>query len=414
MKETFCSLFLVLIIFSLALSTSFAAGYSPETGFDEAAVPIIDKLCQDIIDNGNTSGVALLIGRGDNILMRKVYGNRMNIPQVEPMTFDTIFDLASITKASATASAIMLLIQDGTIKMDDPVNKYLPGYAREDMKDITIKHLLTHTSGLAAYTNANTLAKLYGPKPNPFGLIKRISELDRKAAPGEKYIYSCLNYLTLARIAAEVSGKTTHKILQEKLWDPLGMKNTTFFPDDEQIARCAPTGYNKNTNNVYRGKVHDPLAAYSNCEAYSSGNAGAFSTIDDMSKYARMILNGGSLNGVEIFKPEIWELISTNQSFEGLRPRTCGWGIGDAEDGKATDLNNTPETCTLSHTGYTGTMIWMDKLSKAYVIVFTNCVYPVDKTETKRPVWKARNEIVRMVINHIDVYKDHKNEVEQL
>ncbi len=370
---------------------------------DPAAKPKIDALVQEVVDNGNTPGAVLLIGIDDKVVMRKVYGNRMTEPSVEPMTFDTLFDLASLTKATTTASAVMLLVQDGKIALDDPVSKYVPEFAATDKPEITIKQLLIHESGLPAYTNATTVEEMYGPRTNPDGLIKRIAELDRKAAPGEEYIYSCLNYLTLARVVQNVTGENMNDFLRRRMWDPLKMKDTTFFPNEAQTARTAPTIYAD--TKLRRGAVHDPLAYYSSCDAYASGNAGAFSTVSDMSRYARMILDGGQLDGVRIFKPEIWTLITTNQAPEGLEPRSCGWGVWTSH-AYATSLNQSPETACLGHTGYTGTILWMDKLSKAYVILFTNCVYPDDKKENKDAVIAARRKVISTVIDNLDIYKD--------
>lgn len=374
-------------------------------GLDPAAYPIIDELCQGMIDGGHTPGVALLIGRGDQILKRQVYGNRMNEPWVEPMTYDTLFDLASLTKATCTASAVMLLVQDGKIALDASVAKYVPEFDREGKRQITILHLLTHTSGLPAYTSAAYLEENYGPRPNPDALIKRISELDNKYETGKGYVYSCLNYLTLARVAQNVLGHNMDPFLRERMWKPLGMNNTTFYPSATQLPRTAPTIYSEKEG-FRRGMVHDPLAYYSVCESYAPGNAGGFTTVDDMSKYARMILNGGSLGGVTIFRPDIWEKITTDQVPEGVdADRSCGWGVW-SEGSYATPLNQTPETCCLGHTGYTGTILWMDKLSKAYVIVFTNCVYPVDKKENKDAVIAARRKVIKTVIDHLDLYRD--------
>ncbi len=369
-----------------------------------AAYPVIDDLCQGIVDDGFAPGAALLIGIGDAIVMKKTYGNRMNVPHAEPMTFDTIFDLASLTKPTCTASAIMLLVQQGKLGLDDPVYHYVPEFNREDKQDITIKHLLTHSSGLPAYTSAAYLEEHYGHRPNFPGLIKRIAELDENYETGKKYVYSCLNYLTLAWIAQEVAGENMDTYLEKNLWKPLGMKDTTFYLSDEQRLRTAPTIY---TQKVFRrGMVHDPLAYYAVSEWRAPGNAGGFSTVEDMSKYARMIVGGGKLGKTVIYEPEIYKLVTTDQSFPEVdTERSCGWGVWTSHT-YATPLNEEPETRCLGHTGYTGTILWMDKLSKAYVILFTNCVYPVDKSENKSGVIEARKKVIETVLDHLDIYQD--------
>jgi CubicO group peptidase (beta-lactamase class C family) len=370
-------------------------------GFDPAARAIIDAEARALVDEGRAPGVVLLVGRGDEVLMREAYGRRY-YESDEPMTFDTLFDLASITKATCTSAAVMLLVQDGRIGLDDPASRHMPEYVGRDKEDITIRQLLTHTSGLAAYTNAARLEADAGPGPNPNALIERIA-IEPKAYPtGRGYTYSCLNYLTLARVVQNVTGRNMEEFLRERLWAPLGMKDTTFFPTDEQIARTAPTI--RNAAEFRRGDVHDPLAHYAACPEYAPGNAGAFSTVEDMARYVRMLLAGGELEGARVFDRAAWEAITTDQAPPEIARRTAGWDVY-RQRGYSTALNDSPETLTIGHTGYTGTMIWMDKLSGAYVILFTNCVYPTDSAEDKSAVVAARRRIVRTAIEHLDVYQ---------
>ncbi|HNT35262.1 MAG TPA: serine hydrolase domain-containing protein, partial [bacterium] len=333
---------------------------------------------------------------------------RMQEPSAEPMTLDTIFDMASCTKATSTASAVMLLVQDGKIGLDDPVAKHVPEFTHKDKDSITILSLLTHCSGLPAYTNAQYLEEHYGPRPKPDALIQRISELPVQGSVGEKYIYSCLNYLVLARVVQNVCGENMSDFLRERLWSPLGMKETTFYLNEKQLAQTAPTIYEKGT--LRRGLVHDPLAYYSVCEKYAPGNAGMFSTAEDLSRYVRMILKGGTWGRRTVFTPDTWARITTNQSPSTLdTKRSCGWGIW-TENAYATPLNNSPETAVLGHTGYTGTLIWMDKLSKCYVIFLSNCVYPEDKSETKDAVIQGRRRIISVLLDHLEMYRGVRNE----
>jgi len=376
-------------------------GLRPRGGLDPAAYGEIETHCRKLVEDGHTPGLVLLIGRGDRVLFRKAFGYRRNDPTSEPMTVDTLFDLASLTKPTCTASAIVLLGQDGRISLDAPVARYVPEFDREDKKDVTVAQLLTHTSGLPAYTSVATVEKEYGPRPNPDGLIRHIAGLPKKYPTGKGHIYSCLNYLVLARVVQNVTGENQTVFLRERLWQPLGMNDTTFDPTAEQIARTAPTIHS--TQTLRRGEVHDPLAYYSVCPAYAPGNAGAFSTVDDMAKYVRMLLSGGRVGRLKLLEPAIWQKIVTNQSGALGEGRTFGWGI--ASGVYATPLNKSSETCCLIHTGYTGTLIWMDRLSKTYVIFFSNCVYPRDEKVHKDAVIEARRKIIQMVLRHLDVYR---------
>jgi len=371
-------------------------------GLDRAAFPKIEAICRQTVADGHAPGVVLLIGRGDRVLFRKAFGYRMNDPNAEPMTVDTLFDLASLTKPTCTASAIMLLVQDGRVALESPVARYVPEFDRPDKRDVTILHLLTHTSGLPAYTSAAAVEKEYGPRPNPDGLIRHIAALPLKYPTGKGCIYSCLNYLVLARVVQNVTGSNQAVLLRERLWRPLGMKDTTFYPTAEQIARTAPTIHNGNT--FRRGEVHDPLAYYSVSPPYAPGNAGGFSTADDAARLVRLLLGGGRLGRARIFQPATWEKITTEQTGPLRAGRTCGWELATSS-AYCTPLNKSPETCCLIHTGYTGTLIWMDKLSKTYVIFFSNCVYPADEKPHKDAVIQARRRIIRTVLDHLDVYR---------
>lgn len=373
-----------------------------KAGLDPAAFVKIEAITRQLVDDGHTPGVVLLIGRGDEVLFRKAFGNRMNAPTTEPMTVDTLFDLASLTKPTCTASAIMLLAQDGRIDLEAPVARYVPEFDTDDKKDITIAQLLTHTSGLQAYTSAAEVETICGPRPNPDGLIRRIADLPKKYETGNGYTYSCLNYLVLARVVQNVTGRNLDAFLRERLWQPLGMEDTTFFPTGEQIARTAPTLYTSET--LRRGQVHDPLAYYSVCDAYTPGNAGCFSTADDMAAYVRMILDGGRSKTARIFSHATWKQITSDQTGPLKRARTFGWGVATSPP-YCTPRNRKPKTCCLIHTGYTGTLVWIDKRSKTYVIFFSNCVYPVDAREHKTATIEARREVIRTVLEHLDVYR---------
>ncbi len=367
-----------------------------ESGIDPSAFEKIDALCQGIVDNGNTPGVALLIGRcyddkPDIILYQKVYGKR---DETELLTTDTLYDLASLTKATFTAPAVMLLIQDGVMSDEDYVYTHIPGFEQHQKGDVKIKHLLTHTSGLPAYTSTSGLP----PRPNPDALIDKICGLSKIYNTGEGYVYSCLNYITLARTVENVSGENMHNFLKRRLWDKIGMIDSTFYPTDAQIARTAPTTHSR------RGRVHDPLAWYYtdyDAKTHACGNAGGFSTVLDESRLARLLLHKGKLYGKQIYTTQTVWLMTTQQT--PVAQRTYGWGVWTSST-YSNPENQTPETCCIGHTGYTGTIMWLDKYSKTYLIMFTNCVYPYDNSENKNAVIAARRAVIRCVLDHLDIY----------
>ncbi len=371
--------------------------YSHPQKIDPAVFPILDNLCQGVIDNKNTPGVALLIGNcedeDDMIIYQKAYGKRN---ESESLTIDTLYDLASVTKCTFTTMAIMLLINDGVISDDDLVTKYIPDFGQQNKGDVKIKHLLTHTSGLPAYTSTTDLPA----GPNPDALINKICSLAKIYTTGSGYTYSCLNFITLARIAENASEECMHNFLKRRLWDEIGMIDTTSFPTAEQIKRTAPTVSAASR----RGVVHDPLAYYYtdyNAKNHACGNAGGFSTIQDISRLARLILHEGKLYNKQIISKDNMKKITTQQT--NAAARTYGWAVMSGSS-YTNPQNNTPETCCIAHSGYTGTYVYLDKYSKTYIIIFTNCVYPSDSETNRSAIGTLRQQIIRKVLDHLDIY----------
>jgi len=382
-----------LTAFSITLALSINATAHPG-GVDPAAFPLIDDLFQTVVDAGNTPGVALAIGRcpdsgPDVVLYAKAYGHRVG---TEPLTLDTLYDLASVTKPTFTASAALLLIQDGAISDEDTVSTYIPGFEQNDKGDVKIKHLLTHTSGLAAYTNVYDLPA----RPNPDALIGKISAMSKQYTTGEGYVYSCLNFITLARIVENVSGETVTSFLKRRLWDKIGMIDSTHFPTADQIARTAPT---LRESSRPRGRVHDPLAWYYTDyenETHACGNAGGFSTVLDEARLARLILRGGTLYGKLIFTPETIDLLSTRQTT--VASRSYGWDTTTSYYGQVGQA--------IRHSGYTGTYVFIDLASDTYLIIFANHVYPDDSSANRTATRDARDRTIRTLLDHLDYYND--------
>jgi serine-type D-Ala-D-Ala carboxypeptidase len=356
----------------------------------------IDRLMQQQVDAGNTPGVVVLIGRcyddkPDAALCHKAYGWRENAtadPSArERMTLDTLFDIASLTKPTLTAMAAMLLIQDGKLSADDRVATQVPGFERHGKGDVRVRHLLTHTSGLAAYTTVPS-----PPRPNPDALIRKICNMRKAYEPGKGSEYSCLNYIVLARAVEKAGGESIGTLLKRRLWAPIGMVDATYFPSPSQLARTAPTLRSR------RGRVHDPLAYYHTdyeSRHHACGNAGAFCTVRDAAQLVRLLLHNGKLRGKAILKPESVGKITHRQTQQAAT--TFGWHVSTLVAQK----DMLPGAHALAHTGYTGTYIWFETTSKTFVIVFSNCVYPDDNRERKRAFYNARNEVVRTVAGQL-------------
>ncbi len=340
----------------------------------------IDGVVQAEIQAGHFPGAVVLVGRNQTILYEKAFGLAIFEPTQEPMREDTIFDLASMTKPLATGAAVMILVDRGKLDPNAFVREYLPSFACGGKEEARIKHLLTHTSGLPAYTDANSLKTQYG-SPCPDKVIEKICSLDAQSAPGEKFRYSCLGYITLAEIVRIVTGQPIDEFTHENLFVPMGMADTGFNPPAAMKSRIAATEIVD--GEPLRGTVHDPLARL---RAGVSGNAGLFSTVSDLSIYCRMLLNHGVWKGKRILSPAAVEMLTTAQS----HGRAYGFDVS-SDYSWVKGPNVSPNA--FCHTGYTGTSVVVDPDTGLYLILLTNRAHPHDGGASK-PVREKLAEIV--------------------
>ena len=340
----------------------------------------IDQVVEEEIADGNFPGAVVLVGQQDDIIYWQAFGNEVVDPCEEPVGKNTIFDLASITKPIATATSIMILRDRKAIELDDYVSKYLPAFACNGKEEVRIEHLLTHTSGLPAYTSAAKLAEQFG-SPCPGKVIEKICALEAVSKPDEEFCYSCLGYITLAKIVETVSGQNIGDFSRDNIFRPLGMKHTSYNPPEAWERDIAATEVIN--NRPLRGTVHDPLARWM---AGLSGNAGLFSNAYDLSIYCRMLLNGGKWHSKRILSPEAVTLLTATRT----HGRACGFDVNSRYAWVKGSYAPEEAFC---HTGYTGTSIVCDPASKTFIIILTNRVHPNDEGTTK-PVRIKISDIV--------------------
>jgi len=365
----------------LTLLLFLAAGCRPEQEREyRQRFTKIDRVIEEEIAKGNFPGAVVLVGQQDNIVYWQAFGNEVVDPCKEPAGKNTIYDLASMTKPIAAATSIMILRDRRAIQLEDYVSKYLPAFACNGKQDVRIEHLLTHTSGLPAYTNAAELTEQFG-NPCPEKVIEKICSLEALSEPGEEFRYSCLGYITLAKIIETVSGKNIGDFSRENIFAPLGMKDTTFNPPEAWERDIAAAEVIDGL--ALRGTVHDPLARLM---AGLSGNAGLFSNAYDLSIYCRMLLNGGKWHGKRILSPEAVTLLTTART----HGRACGF---DVNSRYAWVKGSYAPEQAFCHTGYTGTSIVCDPASKTFIIILANRVHPDDDGTTK-PVRIKVSDIV--------------------
>ncbi len=299
------------------------------------------------------------------MVYHRAYGRRAIVPSPENMTQDTIFDAASLTKVLATTPAVMLLIERGFIGLDDPVQTYLPEFLGHGREHISLRHLLTHTSGLPPGIPA---------KPDWVGYeagIQLSCAQSPTATPGTLFRYSDVNFILLGEIVRRVSGQTLDRFAHEHVYAPLKMVDTGFLPPADRIERIAPT--TREGDLVIRGMVHDPTSRRMGGVA---GHAGLFTTATDLARFSRMMLNEGELEGTRIFQVSTVRLMVSVQTPENIGDRRgLGWDIDSAYAG--------PRGAhfpigSYGHTGWTGTSLWIDPFSSSFVVLLSNRNHPTE------------------------------------
>ena len=364
----------------------------------------LDAIVPDLLDAGHIPGAVIAVGRRTGRgfeTWQKAYGWLRVEPRRVPMRDDAIFDLASMTKPIATGTSLMILVQRGRLSLDDPVGKYLPEFARGRKKAITIRHLMTHTSGLPPYVGAAQRRKLIASAgyPCPRAIRAAIRDIQPLRPPGKTVVYSCLNAILCAEIVEAVSGQPLDRFAAAHIFEPLDMVDTGFNPPASKRARCVPTTRSPRADaadGFLCGQVHDPLAGM---QAGVSGNAGLFATAADLARFARMMLSGGVLDGRRILSAKsvadmtrIQDPGATNRKGKPDR-RGLLWDLYPARRGGAGAAGR----FAYGHTGYTGTAIRIYPKPGVYIIALTNRVHPDDTAKVgqfRKAIWDAVGEVL--------------------
>ncbi|MEK6303450.1 MAG: exo-beta-N-acetylmuramidase NamZ domain-containing protein [Acidobacteriota bacterium] len=357
----------------------------------------IDEAALESIARKETPGAVVLVARKGRIVFRKAFGDRAIEPKREPMTIDTIFDLASLTKIVATATSIMILVEQGKVSLADPVALYIPEFGKFGKERITVEQLMTHRAGLPP---DNEIADYVGKTIDP---LEQIYQLRPSYEPGTRFVYSDVGFIVAAEIVRRVSGKRIDRFAEDTIFTPLEMKSSFFSAKMEGIRneaksktgdysietlrriseflkqiseRTAPTETRE--GHWMRGEVHDPRAYEMGGVA---GHAGLFSTADDLAIFCQMILNKGEYGGTRILAPYTVGRMISAQSLPTSQMRGIGWDVNTAFSSNRGDLF---PVGTFGHTGFTGTSIWLDPLSETFVVLLTNRVHPNGKGDVTR------------------------------
>ena len=350
----------------------------------------IDQLVREAIDAKKVPGILVRVQQGGKVLLEKAWGNRAVEPTTEPLTPDTIYDLASLTKPIATSTAIAVLVDKGKLKWTDRVVQHWPEFAPNGKDNLTLEHLLLHTSGLIA---DNPMKDYEGDRTQS---LTNICKLKLVSPIGARFTYSDVNYIVLGEIVARVSGKPLDIFCQEAIFGPLGMKDTSFgVKDPERIKRVAPT--QQREGRWMRGEVHDPRAFRLGGVA---GHAGLFSTAKDLGIYARMILGEGAIDNGPNGKTRVLSAKTVREWIQAREVpggyRTYGFDTDTAYSFNRGELF--PPKLSIGHTGFTGTAIWIDPVHNAAEIFLCNRVHPSGKGDVQRLRGLVATEAARLVM----------------
>src|SRR6266704_476447 len=370
-------------------------------GISAARLARMEAVIAASIEKKELPGAVVLVSRHGKAVWRKAYGARAVEPQPEAMTTDTIFDLASLTKVVATTTSIMILIEQGKVRLNDSVVKFIPEMKEGGRDAITIEHLLTHTTGFAPDFDLRERWIGYDEA------IKRLYREPLRSQPGARFVYSDINYIALGEVVHRVSGQMLDEFAKRNIFAPFGLRDTGFRPDTKLTSRIAPTEKRRGQMNYLgdtgadsgpeaeqwlRGQVHDPTSFRMGGVA---GHAGLFSTADDISIFCQMILNGGTYNGVRILSPmTIATMTRPHAVAENGAARGLGWDIATTFSANKGDLF---PLGSFGHTGFTGTSIWIDPASDTFVIFLSNRVHP----DGKGDVGPLRGRVASIVASSI-------------
>jgi uncharacterized protein YbbC (DUF1343 family)/CubicO group peptidase (beta-lactamase class C family) len=342
----------------------------------------VDAIVDKAVAEGNIPGAVLLVGHDGKVVHRRAFGARSLEPVREPMTVDTVFDLASLTKCIATATSIMKLLEEGRIRLGDPVAAYLPDFAQNGKKDITIRDLLTHYSGMAPDLD---LKSAWSGREMAYKMAMSEKPIN---PPGSQFVYSDINFETLGFLVEKISGQALNEYASANIFVPLGMKHTRFLPPREWVSHIAPTQYDEQ-GQMLRGVVHDPTARRMGGVA---GHAGLFSTADDMALFAEDLLSGFTV----LSQSAVDKMTSPEQPPSAAALRGLGW---DIDSPFSTNRGELLPVGSFGHTGFTGTSLWIDPVTDTYIILLTNAVHPRGGKSTV----SLRSKVATAVVEALDL-----------
>jgi beta-glucosidase-like glycosyl hydrolase/CubicO group peptidase (beta-lactamase class C family) len=359
-------------------------GHPESVGMDGQQLADVDSLLRTSMLNGAFPGAAVAVGRDDVITKLDGHGY-YTYDQTKRVQTSSQYDLASLTKVVATTTATMLLTERDSISLDAPVARYLPDFAVNGKDAVTVRQLLTHSSGLKPYLGPDERGS------SRAAVLDTVMAQPLAYTPGTESRYSGLNMLTLLHIVETVTGQRFDRFCKENIFDPLGMEQTGFYSLERTTSWVVPTTDTAGTE--YRGSVHDPMARSMDG---ISGNAGLFSTAKDLARFAYMLTHEGRIDGRQFLEEETIETFTSKADVPGST-RALGWDTKSPEG--YSSAGDRFSISSYGHTGYTGTSMWIDPTQDLFVILLTNRVYPDDTDDQIQEVRpKIANEVYESIV----------------
>lgn len=352
----------------LSTQLSGCAQFTPLPPLPPEPLARADAAVQAFITDRQLPGAALWIEQLDHAAYHRAYGQRAIEPTPEVLDENTVFDAASLTKPVVTATLVQWLRERGQLDIDAPLQRYLPDCGGPDKAGITLRQLLTHSSGLPASLPGNGAGDWAGA-----AAAEHIAcGLPLTAPPGTRFRYSDVNFILLGRLIERTAGQLLDQLARQAIFEPLGMQDSGYLPLRRlPPGRIAPTE-RLGDGQVLRGEVHDPTARKMGGVA---GHAGLFTTTADLARLARMLLRGGIADdGRRVLQPDSVVLLTTPQSPAGITERrSLGW---DIDSPYARPRGQRYPATSFGHTGFTGCAFWLDPGSRSFYVLLSNRVHP--------------------------------------
>lgn len=354
-------------------------------GFDPERLQRVDDVMKQAIRDSAFPGGVVLAAHNGVVGYHKAFGTYEYDPYSRQVDVNTIYDLASVTKVIATTSAVMRLVDENKLRLDDPVVRYIPQFGQRGKERITLYNLMVHNSGLPAWR------RFYDFCTTPQCVLDSVFATPLQYRTGDSTVYSDLGLITLGKVIEIVAGTTLNRYVDSVFFKPLGMNSTMYNPPRSLWNRIAPTEVDtfwQRTGVAVRGRVHDENAA---TLGGVSGHAGLFSTASDLAVMMQMLLNGGTYGGVRYFRTETVQKFIARQSDKSTRG--IGWDTKNLAGYSSAGRLFGPKS--FGHTGFTGTSLWADPERNLFVILLTNRVYP---TRNNTKIFDVRPKVADAVV----------------